>query len=50
MYVEKKIWSRATTDLLKNENFLFESLYEICHEIFHELMAEVQISISMLSG
>jgi len=48
--IENKIWSRVTTDLFKDENFIFESLYGICREIFLELVAEVQILISTLSG
>lgn len=48
--LENKIWSRVTTDLLKDENFIFESLYGICHEIFPELVAEIQMLISKVSG
>lgn len=39
-----------STDLFKDENFIFESVCGICHEIFLELVPGVQVLISVLSG
>lgn len=41
MYIQKKIYSRVTTDRLNDENFIFEYLYGVSRENFLELVAKV---------
>lgn len=41
MYIQKKIYSKVTTDRLNDENFTFEYLYGVSRENFLELVAKV---------
>ena len=41
MHIQKKIWSRVTTNPFNDK--IFEYLYGICHQLFLKSVAKVQV-------